>query len=151
MIEIYWDLENGARKLNSDYEDIYFLLHVLYNAKTELYDRTLTDMRSRYDPTEAFIDGWNRDSSNWYSKKLYDKCVKCIEFKTKGQFNHRWWRECVKYKDWYSAQDWINLYNQLFKDNRYDSWIIEYTKVMRDRYDENRIHRVKTIWDDSII
>lgn len=129
MRKIYWDLENGVKKLNSDYEDIYFLLHVLYNAKTELYDRTLTDMRSRYDPTEAFIDGWNRSRSNWYSKKLYDKCVKCIEFKTKGQFNYRWWRECVKYKDWYSAQDWIDLYNQLFKDNRYDSWIIEYTKL----------------------
>ena len=42
-------------------------------------------MRSRYDPTEAFIDGWNngwnRRRSNWYSKKLYDKCVKCIELK----------------------------------------------------------------------
>lgn len=75
---MYFDLNVGEWEFKNDYEDIYFLLHCLYNAKTELYDRTLTDMRSRYDPTEAFIDGWNKDSSNWYSKKLYDKCVKCI-------------------------------------------------------------------------
>lgn len=54
--------------------------------KLSYTDRTLTDMRSRYDPTEAFIDGWNRSRSNWYSKKLYDKCVKCIELKTRGSF-----------------------------------------------------------------
>ena len=71
MIEIYWDLNIGEWEFENNYEDIYFLLHCLYNAKTELYDRTLTDMRSRYDPTEAFIEGWNRSRSNWYSKKLY--------------------------------------------------------------------------------
>ena len=126
---MYFDLNIGEWEFENDYEDIYFLFHVLYNAKTELYDRTLTDMRSRYDPTEAFIDGWNKDLSNWYSKKLYDKCVKCIEFKTKGQFNHRWWRECVKYKYLYSAQGWIDLYQQLIKENKYDSWILEYIEI----------------------
>ena len=74
MRKIYWDLENGVKKLNSDYEDIYFLLHVLYNAKTELYDRTLTDMRSRYDPTEAFINVYNKKWSDWYAINLYKKC-----------------------------------------------------------------------------
>ena len=125
MRKIYWDLENSVKKLNSDYEDIYFLLHVLYNAKTELYDRTLTDMRSRYDPTEAFIDGRN---NGWNRKKLYDKCVKCIELKTRGHFIHRHWKECVwKYKG-FSAQEWINLYQQLIKENKYDSWILEYVE-----------------------
>ena len=61
---MYFDLNIEEWNFKNDYEDIYFLLHCLYNAKTELYDRTLTDMRSRYDPTEAFIDnginGWNR-------------------------------------------------------------------------------------------
>ena len=129
MRKIYWDLENDVRKLKSDYEDIYFLLHVLYNAKTELYDRTLTDRRSRYDPTEAFIESWNKDSSNWYSKKLYDKCVKCIEFKTKSRFIHRYWKECVWKFQSLSAQEWINLYQQLIKENKYDSWILEYIEI----------------------
>lgn len=70
---MYFDLNIGEWEFENDYEDIYFLLHCLYNAKTELYDRTLTDMRSRYDPTEAFIDGWNKSKSNLYSRKLYDK------------------------------------------------------------------------------
>ena len=80
---MYFDLNIGEWEFENNYEDIYFLLHCLYNAKTELYDRTLTDMKSRYDPTEAFIDGWNKSKSNLYSRKLYDKCVKCIELKTK--------------------------------------------------------------------
>lgn len=52
---MYFDLNIGEWEFENDYEDIYFLFHCLYNAKTELYDRTLTDMRSRHDPTEAFI------------------------------------------------------------------------------------------------
>ena len=86
MRKIYWDLNIEEWNFKNDYEDIYFLLHCLYNAKTELYDRTLTDMRSRYDPTEAFIDDWSKSKSNSYSKKFYDKCVKCIELKTKKSF-----------------------------------------------------------------
>lgn len=133
MRKIYFDLNIEEWEFKNDYEDIYFLLHCLYNAKTELYDRTLTDMRSRYDPTEAFIDGrnngWNRSRSIWYSKKLYDKCVKCIEFKTRSRFIHTHWKECVwKYKC-LSAQGWINLYQQLIKENKYDSWIMKYIEI----------------------
>ena len=32
---------------NDIFNDIYFKMHCLYNAKTEAYDRTLTDMRSK--------------------------------------------------------------------------------------------------------
>ena len=126
---MYFDLNIGEWEFENDYEDIYFLFHCLYNAKTELYDRTLTDMRSRYDPTEAFIDDWNKSKSNLYSKKLYDKCVKCIELKTKSRFIHRYWKECVWKFQSLSAQEWINLYQQLIKENKYDSWIIEYIEI----------------------
>ena len=131
MRKIFFDLNIGAWEIEDDYEDIYFLLHCLYNAKTELYDRVLTDKRSKYDSTEAFIDidGWSRNKSNWYSKKLYDKCVKCIEFKTKGQFSHKYWKECVWRYQNLSAQGWINLYQQLVKENKYDSWIMEYIEI----------------------
>ena len=113
---MYFDLNVGEWEFKNDYKDIYFLLHCLYNAKTELYDRTLTDMRSRYDPTEAFIDGWNKDSSNWYSK-------------TKSRFIHRYWKECVWKFQSLSAQGWIDLYQQLIKENKYDSWILEYIEI----------------------
>ena len=52
---------------------------VLYNASTELYDRTLTDMRSPYDPTEAFIYGRYKSLSNANAKRTYDKCINGIE------------------------------------------------------------------------
>lgn len=121
---------NQILYMSYSYEnEIYFLIHCLYNAKTELYDRILTDMRSKHDPTEAFIEGWNRSRSNWYSKKLYDKCVKCIELKTRGHFVHRHWKECVWKYEGLSAQGWINLYQQLIKENKYDSWILEYIEI----------------------
>ena len=50
---------------NDIFNDIYFKMHCLYNAKTEAYDRTLTDMRSRYDPTEVYITEKVRSSSNF--------------------------------------------------------------------------------------
>lgn len=131
MIEIYWDLENGVKKLNSDYEDIYFLLHVLYNAKTELYDRTLTDMRSRYDSTEAYINAHNKKWSDWYSLNLYKKCRKCIELVTHKPFdNQKWINYKWRYK--FSAQGWINLHQQLLQDNRYEDWIMKETCILKD-------------------
>ncbi len=30
--------------MNNDNDDIYFKMHCLYNAKTEIYDKSLTDM-----------------------------------------------------------------------------------------------------------
>lgn len=125
---MYFDLNIGELEFKNNYEDIYFLIHCLYNAKTELYDRTLTYKRSRYDPTEAFIDDidGSRSKSNWYSKRLYDKCVKCIEFKIKSHFSYKHWKECVWRYQSLSAQEWINLYQQLVKENKYDSWIMEY-------------------------
>lgn len=131
MRKIYLDLENGVKKLNSDYEDIYFLLHVLYNAKTELYDRTLTDMRSRYDPTEAFISVHNKKWSDWYAINLYKKCRKCIELATLKPFNNEKWIN-YKWRYKFSAQGWINLYQQLLQDNRYEDWIMKETCIIKD-------------------
>lgn len=39
---------------------------------------------------------------------------------------HRHWKECVWKYEGLSAQGWINLYQQLIKENKYDSWILEY-------------------------
>lgn len=123
--------ESKVKELKNDYEDIYFLLHCLYNAKTELYDRTLTDKRSRYDSTEAFINHYDgsRKFSDWYAKRLYIKCVKCIEWRTRKPFDYIRWSDCVRKYFNLSAQGWINLYQQLVKDNMYDTWIIEYTEI----------------------
>ena len=49
-------------------------IYIYYMAKTELYDRTLTNMRSPYDSTEAFItDKFSRRLSNKYAITLSQK------------------------------------------------------------------------------
>lgn len=63
---------------NDIFNNIYFKMHCLYNAKTEIYDRTLTDMRDRYDPTSAYINCSYevRSASNQYAYSLYLWCKK---------------------------------------------------------------------------
>lgn len=100
--------------MDSIQNNIYFKMHCLYNAKTELYDRTLTYMRSRHDPTEAFIDvsGRVRSASNQYAKSLYENCKRIIEAETGKPFSRDLWMKSVSsYR--LSAQGWIDLYESL--------------------------------------
>lgn len=109
-------------------KDIYFLTHCLYNAKTELYDRILTDMRSKYDSTEAFIpsNSYSRSLSNLYSYKLYERCKEYIEIKTYPlSFDCEYWRRCVECYNNLSAQGWIDLYERLIKEGRINKEMLE--------------------------
>lgn len=96
-------------------EDIYFKMHCLYNAETELYDRTLTDMRDKYDPTEAYIGCSNeiRNKSNSYAFSLYQWCRREIEYKTGRPFDRAQWIESIRGYRHLSSQGWIDLYEQL--------------------------------------
>lgn len=96
-------------------DDIYFKMHCLYNAKTELYDRSLTDMRDRYDPTSAYVGCSNevRNKSNLYALNLYQWCRKQIEYKTGMPFDFMMWKESIKRYENVSAQGWVDLYNRL--------------------------------------
>ena len=96
-------------------EDIYFKMHCLYNAETELYDRTLTDRRDRYDPTSAYINCSNevRNKSNFYAFTLYRWCIREIERKTGRPFDRVQWIDSIKGYERLSAQGWIDLYEQL--------------------------------------
>ena len=95
--------------------DTYFKMHCIYNAETELYDRSLTDMRDRYDPTSAYIGCSNevRSKSNAYAYRLYRWCRREIEYKTGRPFNFMLWKESVRGYERLSAQGWIDLYEQL--------------------------------------
>lgn len=94
------------------YEDLWYKLCCYYNAKTELYDRRLTNLKSPYDKTEAFIDGRHRGASNQYAKCIRNDVVYIIkklnipkEIINKGfQFD---------YNQHLSAQGWIDEYNRL--------------------------------------
>lgn len=95
--------------------NIYFKMHCFYNAKTELYDRTLTDMRDKYDPTEAYIGHSNeiRNKSNSYAFNLYRWCRREIEYKTGRPFDRVQWIDSIRGFKHLSAQGWIDLYNYL--------------------------------------
>lgn len=114
-----WDLERRVEELNLERNNIYFKMHCLYNAKTELFDRSLTDMRSRHDQTEAFIDVSSRvrNASNQYAKLLYENCKRSIEVETKEPFSRDLWiRSIMSYKN-LSAQGWIDLYELMAKND----------------------------------
>lgn len=113
------DLERRVEELKLERSNIYFKMHCLYNAKTELYDRSLTDMRSRYDPTEAYITSDIKPYSDWNAKIVYDYCVKMIEKITKKSFDSRLWRDSVKGYYGLSAQGWIDLYEYMVKNGEY--------------------------------
>lgn len=51
----------------TDNQYIWYKLCVFYYAKTEMYDRTLSNLRSPYDPTEAWVEGSVKSYSNAYA------------------------------------------------------------------------------------
>ena len=93
-------------------------MHCLYNAQTEIYDRSLTDRRDRYDPTSAYINISRevRNQSNSYALYLYRWCRSKIEYIIGQPFNCKLWKDCVKGYERLSAQGWIDLYNRKYKD-----------------------------------
>ena len=101
---------------NDIFNDIYFKMHCLYNVKTEAYGKTLTDMRSRYDPTEAYITEKVRSSSNFNAMRVYQFCVYEIERATKKSFDSKLWRDSIRGYQGLSAQGWIDLYKYLVKN-----------------------------------
>lgn len=98
--------------------DIYFKFVCFYQAMTELYDRTLTNMKSPYDKTEAYFGGIYRENkrlSDYHSKKMYDCVVEYIIHKTNQPFDIRRWKKQIRKN--YSSQGWVDLF-QAFKNNQ---------------------------------
>lgn len=99
-------------------ERIVFKLCCYYHAKTELYDRTLTDKRSRHDPTEAYLDNsLTRSLSNKYALELREQIIDFAEKRLyiRRDVFRKMFREQSN-RNLYSAQGWIDLYNCLIKN-----------------------------------
>lgn len=113
------------KNLEFNIYDIYFKMHCLYIAKTELYDRLLTDMRSRYDPTEAYIGTPNivRRDSNKYAKRLYGSCKQIIEAETQAPFSRDLWIKSINPYGNLSAQGWVDLYENMVKNGEFDFYL----------------------------
>lgn len=87
-----------------------YRLACLYMGMTEEYDMSLTDMRDRYDPTEAFLYcNKIRSESNRYAAFVRNKIMKdyCVP-----------WEEIqseIRRHNNYSAQHWIDEYERIWK------------------------------------
>lgn len=84
---------------------------VEYMARTELYDRTMTDLRSPYDPTEAYIVGKQRGYSYKYVRQVLKELgIRYTDIK-----------DIIQIYRVYSAQHWIDEWHRLRGDNDADN------------------------------
>ena len=104
----------------SNLENTYYKVRCYYNAKTELYDRTLTDEREPWDNTSAFIhNGYIRKLSNEYAIYLYRFCKHVLSSQEPHQkFDHNMWKSTNNNK--YKTQCWIDEYERLKSNGELD-------------------------------
>lgn len=117
-ISIKTDVNFGG----NDIENICFKLACYYMAITELFDRTLTDKRSKYDKTEAFIcNGTDRSLSNQHAAYRFKYITKFAEndLKIPHQIFIKNFRNQIKINN-LSAQGWIDQYNFLCENGEMD-------------------------------
>lgn len=103
-------------------EDICFKLTCYYMAETELYDRTLTNDRSKYDNTEAFIcNPTDRALSNKYALLIRKRITDIAEnrFGISKDVLYKEFKNQIRIKK-FSAQGWINQYNFLCENGEMD-------------------------------
>lgn len=87
-------------------------LVVTYMALTELYDRSLTDTRSPYDSTEAYVERpFLRKRSNEYAIRLKEE----MNLKYFGDD----FKRIIHQNRDKNAQWWIDEYNRLTSKNKY--------------------------------
>lgn len=104
-------MDSLARKSNDEY--MRYKLFCYYNCVTELYDRSLTNLRSKHDPTEAYITGHVRCLSSAFAARKYKFICKIaeenkIEILGTGNKYHL------------SAQGWIDEYKRLADNGEMD-------------------------------
>ncbi len=91
-------------------DNLAYSLACLYIGMTEKYDRSLTDVRSRYDQTEAFLYcNEIRSESNRYAAFVRNKIMKDY---------HIPWKEIhdeIRRHNNYSVQNWVDEYERIWK------------------------------------
>lgn len=112
-------------------DNLWYKLCVYYHAKTELYDRMLTHLRSPYDPTEAYIQGGVERSLSYANARKIRRFVDRMATGIPENIKH-FGLNVNKYH--YSAQDWIDIYNKLVTDGEMDTIEMEYEKY--ENYEE---------------
>ena len=100
--------------------DKWFQLLCYYHYQTEMYDRALTDLRSPYDVTEAYmVDPYLRNLSYANARKTRKtiNSIAQIEHIQKNENKH----------NEFSAQGWSDQYLILYSNRQLD-WFKDYIK-----------------------
>ena len=101
-------------------DEVIYYLACKYMALTELFDRFLSDVRSPYDATETIVvDPTFRRWSARYACSLRHSCKDLW-----GAIH-----EEIKWHDMYKAQDWIDEYSRLKKEEHYKHY-----DIMKDEF-----------------
>lgn len=98
-------------------ELVYEKMAYFYHAKCEIYDRSLTEIRSQYDNTEAFVIGENKRYSIYYSIQLRKKISKWYEDKYNIPFEINIWKKSINVLKRFSAQQIIDIYEHFLNNN----------------------------------
>jgi len=106
--------------INEPVKDKWFELLCYYNYQTEMYDRALTNLRSPYDETEAYIvEPEVRESSTINAINARKFVLQIAKQEGMGSYNS----DNNKYH--FSAQGWIDEYLALKKCGKLD-WLEKY-------------------------
>lgn len=121
--EIEEELNMKTMYDGNNINDICFKLACFYMTITELFDRALTDERSKNDPTEAFVDSnltiKNLSKENaFFTYKTLSKIAES-KFKIPPHIFYKNLKKQIKINK-FSAQGWINQYNFLYENGEMD-------------------------------
>lgn len=83
-----------------------------YMAKTELFDRSMTDLRCQYDPTDALLLGKCKSISNANAIRVRNDVIRKYDIENKDLMKE------IHDNQWYSAQKWIEEYRRLLKTEK---------------------------------
>ena len=131
----------------SEEDNLWYKLCVYYHAKTELFDRELTDLRSPYDPTEAYIDDIARKQSNRYALKIRNLVQEIGRFYL--GYHNRTLNDFNRYN--FSAQKWIDEYNRLVNSGEMDfmNKFLRYFSNQSNFTEEERLSKKKMLKENS--
>ncbi len=98
-------------------DSVYEKMACFYHAKCEIYDRSLTHLRSRFDRTEAFVVGEQRKYSTYHAELLRKKIFEWYREKFKMPFDIERWKKADNDLCRMSAQYPIDMYEYFLKNN----------------------------------
>lgn len=112
----------------SENDDLYRKMVLFYHAKCELYDRTLTDKRDRYDETCAFLKNTEQQKwSNKYALSLRESIKQWYMDRHQTPFDNKEWTVAQNQLSAMKAQYCIDMCNYYLENG--DKVICELTKT----------------------